>query len=268
MTESIYSVKEAGVRIRESLILDRISLDIPEGSISTVIGPNGAGKTTFLNLLSRVIRPTSGKILYKGKEISKIPTKTIAKNVAVLPQMKHAVDGLTVEALVSFGRFPHTTPGFLQDKSHKAVIEWALEKTHTKHLRKRNVLSLSGGEQQRAWLGMALAQKPKVLVLDEPTAFLDIAYQLEILELIRSLNTENGITVVMVLHDLNHALRYSDNIVILKGGRILLAGRTEDTITTDVLSRYFCIDSDIEWDKRNNCPYIIPHRIVHHKEAP
>jgi iron complex transport system ATP-binding protein len=264
---TVFTVRDLRVAFGDATILEDVSFDIDAGSVVAVVGPNGAGKTTLVRVLSRTCRPARGEVLYKGKDLFRIPTRTVARSMAVLPQIRHAPHGLTVEGLVEFGRFPHGDGRFLLSGQDRSIVEWALEKTHVTHLRACPLARLSGGEQQRAWIAMALAQKPDVLVLDEPTTFLDIAYQLEVLELLRELNRESALTTVMVLHDLNHALRYADSIMILKDRRLRAVGPGKDVLTRESLNREFSIDGDIHWDERNDCPFIVAHKQVHHGNA-
>lgn len=263
----VFKVKDVDVVLGEKPVLHAITFDISAATITAVVGPNGAGKTTLVRLLSRTLRPAAGTVQFKGNDLFALPTKQVARSLAVLPQVRHAPHGLTVQMLASYGRFPHCSRFHGLTRDDHETIEWALQRTHMTHLRARPLSRLSGGEQQRAWIAMTLAQKPQVLVLDEPTTFLDIAYQLEILELLRTLNRESGLTIIMVLHDLNHALRYADNVMLVKDGMLKAVGAGRDVLTVETLNSEFCIDSDIQWDKRNDCPYIVPHMQVNHKNA-
>jgi len=264
---NVFTVRGLRAAFGETTILENIGFDIAQGTVTAVVGPNGAGKTTLIRLLSRTLRPTSGRILYKEKNLFGLPTREVAKTLAVLPQVRHAPDGLTVEALAGYGRFPHGAGRFSLSGEDNAVIEWALRKTHITRLRTRPLSKLSGGEQQRAWIAMALAQKPEVLILDEPTTFLDIAYQLEILEMLRALNRKSGLTIIMVLHDLNHALRYADIVMIINNKQLRAIGAGKDVLTPEILNSEFRIDGDLHRDHRNGRPFIVAHKRVHHKDA-
>jgi len=182
--------------------------------------------------------------------------------MAVLPQVKNVSTDITVENLVSYGRYPHLKFGKRINKNDLEIINWALEKTGLMDLRDRYVTTLSGGERQRAWIAMALAQKTKVLILDEPTTYLDISYQLEVLELIKELNKSLGLTVIMVLHDLNQAARYSDNIYVLMNGEICEYGNPDNIIKSELLKEVFKIESHVYEDKVNHCPYFIPYKVI------
>jgi len=194
--------------------------------------------------------------------MGKIKTKDIAKNVAVLPQIKMVPSDINVEELVTNGRYPHLRFGRRLEKEDREIVSWALEKTGLFEIKDRYVATLSGGERQRAWIAMSLAQKPKMLLLDEPTTFLDICYQLEVLELVKELNETLGITVVMVLHDLNQAARYSDKLLVVNNGELCESGDPLNVVTKELLKNIFRIDADIYEDKIHKCPYFIPKKIT------
>lgn len=244
------------------MILRDMSFNIKRGEVATVIGPNGSGKSTLIKSISRYLKPVSGNIYLDNVNINQINTKEIAKNLAVLPQVKNVSSDISVEELVSYGRYPHLKFGKRLGKTDKEIIEWALEKTGLVEMKDRYVVTLSGGERQRAWIAMSLAQKPKILLLDEPTTFLDICYQLETLELIRQLNETLEITVVMVLHDLNQAARYSDNMLVIHEGKLLEYGEPCKIVNKELLKNIFKIEADIYEDKINNCPYFIPKKVT------
>ena len=249
------------VQYGDKIVLDKVSIDVQRGNIITIIGPNGSGKSTLIKAICRSIKIDHGEISLEGNNIDNIPTKTIAKKLAVLPQVKSITHDILVEALVSYGRFPHLKFGKKLNKTDKDIVEWAMEKTGTIAFRDRNIMTLSGGERQRAWIAMALAQKTDILVLDEPTTYLDISYQIEVLELVKELNQTLGISIVMVLHDLNQAVRYSDRIYVLKDGEVFDYGDPCEIINKDLLKDVFNIEADIYEDLQNNCPYIIPNKI-------
>ncbi len=264
---TVFSAGNIKVVLGGQTILENVTFGIPAGTVTAVVGPNGAGKTTLVRVLSRTLRPTAGTILYKGKNLFEWPTRKVAQTMAVLPQIRHVPEGLTVDSLVEYGRFPHGMGGKECKTENRAVVDWAILKTHLTHLRTRPLSRLSGGERQRAWIAMALAQKPEVLVLDEPTTFLDIAYQLEILELLREMNRESNLTIIMVLHDLNHAVRYADTVMIVKDRQLRAIGPGKDVLTSETLNREFCVDADLHWDERNGCPFIVAHKQAHHGDA-
>lgn len=260
----IISLKANNITIKygEKIAVDKVSLEVNKGEVVTIVGPNGSGKSTLIKAISRSIAIDDGEITLEDINIKEIPTKSIARKVAVLPQVKTISNDITVESLVSYGRFPHL--GFMKklDKTDNEIIQWAMEKTGVLHFRERNVMTLSGGERQRAWISMALAQKPKVLILDEPTTYLDISYQMEVLELVKELNETLGITVIMVLHDLNQAARYSDKIYVLMNGQVCRYGNPKKIMDSGLLRDVFRIDANIYEDKINHCPYFIPNKIV------
>lgn len=233
-----------------------------KGEIVTIIGPNGSGKSTLVKAISRTLRIDQGDISLGGRNIENIPTKIIARKLAVLPQVKTISNDITVESLVSYGRFPHLGFSKRLGKVDNEIIKWAMEKTGIFPFKERNVMTLSGGERQRAWISMALAQKPSVLILDEPTTYLDVSYQMEVLELVKELNDTLGITVIMVLHDLNQAARYSDKIYVLMNGQVCRYGNPKEIMDSDLLRDVFRIEASIYEDKINHCPYFIPNKIV------
>ena len=249
------------VQYEDKEVLKDVSIEVNKGEIVTIIGPNGSGKSTLVKAICRSIKIDKGEIILEGQNIHSIPSKTIAKKLAVLPQVKSVSNDMLVEALVSYGRFPHLRFGKSLSKEDKDIVEWAMEKTGTIGLRDRNVITLSGGERQRAWIAMALAQKTDILVLDEPTTYLDISYQMEVLELVKELNETLGISIVMVLHDLNQAMRYSDKIYVLKDGEVFDHGNPCEILNKETLKDVFNIKADIYEDLENKCPYIIPNKI-------
>lgn len=246
---------------RKEVVKD-VNIEIMQGEIVTIIGPNGSGKSTVLKALSRTLKPQAGEILLNGKNIQGMNTKQIAQRLAILPQVRKVPGDMTVEALIGCGRHPHLGFGSRLRKQDFEIIDWAIEKTALTELRHRNVETLSGGERQRTWIAMALAQKPSILLLDEPTTYLDISYQLETLELIRELNETLGLTIVMVLHDLNQAIRYSHRIYALKNGRVHCSGESDKLLTEELLREVFRIKGNITEDKLNGCPYIIPQKVI------
>lgn len=254
--------KDIVVSYGEKNALNKANIKVNTGEIVTIIGPNGSGKSTLVKAISRCIKLQSGSVELNGKDISTMYSKEIAKKMAILPQVKTASSDITVETLVSYGRYPHLKFGKRLSRKDKDIIQWAMENTGLVELKDRDVVTLSGGERQRAWVAMALAQKPDILILDEPTTYLDISYQMEVLELVKELNNSLGITVIMVLHDLNQAARYSDRIYVLRKGEVYKEGSPKSIIDSQMLKDIFRIDAEIYEDKVNNCPYFIPNKIV------
>ncbi|MCB5239155.1 ABC transporter ATP-binding protein [Niallia circulans] len=223
-------------------ILSNISFSFEKGKIYSIIGPNGCGKSTLLKILCRQLPPTKGQVLLEGKNIYKLSPKKIAKSISLLSQQVEKVD-ITVKQLVTLGRTPHLGIFERLNNQDMDVVQWAISQTNLELLIERNVASLSGGEMQRVWLAMAIAQQPTILFLDEPTTYLDIAHQLELLELVRSLNIKSNVTIVMVLHDINHAVLYSDKIIAMKDGGIYDHGNPEDIMTSKLFHEVFGVEA-------------------------
>lgn len=235
----------AGYPAASELVIEGLDIKVDEGEIVSLVGPNGSGKSTLLRALARVLKPKSGVVVLDGKSIAEWPTREVAKRLALLPQGPVLNSSMTVEELVWMGRSPHQGILGLPTAADREAVEMAIEETGIAPLAKRQVALLSGGERQRAWLAMAIAQQPRVLLLDEPTTFLDLNHQLEVLDLIRQLNQQHGLTVVMVLHDLNQAARYSHRICALKDGRIYGEGTPEAILTPETLREVFQIEAQI-----------------------
>ena len=205
----------------QKIIADKLNFKVDKSEIISIIGPNGSGKSTLLKSLGRLLKPTHGTVLLEGKDIQKMKPGDIARKMSILPQSSTAPMDMTVYDLVCYGRMPHQGLFSSPNKIDEEKIEEALTQTNTSHMRYRRLDTLSGGERQRAWLAMAIAQNPEILLLDEPTTYLDLAHQLEILELLDKLNKEEQRTIVMVLHDLNHASKFADYIIAMKKGVIV-----------------------------------------------
>lgn len=253
------------IAYNERVIVEQLHLTIPEGRITALVGANGSGKSTILKTMARLHKPKNGEVLLDGASIHKLPTREVAKKLAILPQHPVAPDGLSVEELVSYGRFPHRS-GFSSMKAEeKEIVLWALEVTGLSDLAERAVQELSGGQRQRAWIAMALAQHTDILFLDEPTTFLDIAHQLEVLKLLRKLNVEQGRTIVMVVHDLNQAARYADHIVAIKNGKIVTQGTPVEVMKKEMLREVFGIEADIIADPRTGLPHCLPYEGIGEK---
>ena len=211
-------------------IVKDLNLNIPKGKITTIIGANGCGKSTILKTIGRVITPKSGNIYINGKDIYKENPREIAKNMAILPQSPQAPSGLTVEELIAYGRFPHQKGFGKANDKDKDIVNWALEITGIEEFKDRNIDDLSGGQRQRAWIAMALAQETDILLLDEPTTYLDLAHQLEILKLLEDLNKNQGRTIVMVIHEINNAARFADHMIGIKKGRVVCEGSADEVM--------------------------------------
>lgn len=256
------STEDLSIGYGDRLIIKNLGLTIPDKKITTIIGPNGCGKSTLLKAITRIIAHQSGSVLLDGKDISKENTKTLAKKMAILPQSPDSADGLTVAELISYGRFPYQTGFGRLSKKDYEVIDWTLEVTGITDFKYRPVSALSGGQRQRVWIAMALAQETEIIFLDEPTTYLDMAHQLEVLELLQKLNQEQNRTIIMVLHDLNQAARFADYIIALKDGEIVKAGASEEIIVPEVLRDVFQIDAVIGSDPRTKKPMCITYNLL------
>ncbi|MFR9749401.1 ABC transporter ATP-binding protein [Nocardia sp. 004] len=242
----------------ERMIVDGLSLDITPGVITTVIGPNGCGKSTLLRSLGRLLRPQTGRVLLDGKAISTMKTKDVARIIGMLPQSPVAPEGLTVTDLVARGRHPHQSWFRQWSATDEAEVTAALANTGIADLADRALDELSGGQRQRAWISMALAQGTDILLLDEPTTYLDLAHSIEVLDLVDRLHAELGRTVVMVLHDLNLAIRYSDNLVVMHAGRVVATGAPAEVVSVELLREVFDLDAAVLEDPVSGRPMIVP----------
>lgn len=222
-------------------ILYDLSLSFEKGKITTLLGANGSGKTTLFKLCTRNLRPKRGLIMLDDENIFHLQRRDFAKKVAIVHQQNRVTGTITVRELVSYGRTPHIKMMQQATKEDDEAIDWSLEVTNLKEIADEQVVSLSGGQRQRVWIAMALAQKSEMIFLDEPTTYLDVRYQVELLELIRSLNRDFGLSIVMVLHDINQALQYSDHLVGLKNGKLLFYGKPEEVITQENISSLYQI---------------------------
>lgn len=247
---------EAGYENKK--ILHEVSLTIPSNKISVIIGANACGKSTLLKTLARLIKPTSGSITLDDKPISKIPAKELARIVGLLPQSPIVPEGISVADLVGRGRFPHQSlfSGWTK-KDYEAVAD-AMDIMNITELANRNIDELSGGQRQRVWIAMALAQQTDILFLDEPTTFLDITYQVEILDLLTDLNRKRGTTIVMVLHDINLSARYADYIFAMHSGKLAAEGKPSDVITSTLIKDIFGLNSTVIEDPVSGSPNVVP----------
>lgn len=242
----------------QKTILENINLSIPSNKISIIIGANGSGKSTLLKTMARLIKPTAGQVVLDGKSIYKMPSKELARTLGLLPQSPIVPEGITVADLVGRGRFPHQT--FLKGwskKDYEAVAE-ALEMMNIAEFADRSIDELSGGQRQRVWIAMALAQQTDILLLDEPTTYLDITYQVEILDLLMDLNKKFGTTIVMVLHDINLSARYADYLFAMKDGSLIAEGAPNDIISSELIKDTFNLDCQVMNDPVSNTPLIVP----------
>ncbi|MDN6099567.1 ABC transporter ATP-binding protein [Corynebacterium flavescens] len=246
----------------DSDIITDLSVDIAPGKVTSIVGPNGCGKSTLLRSLSRLLKPRGGEILLDGKAIAEIRTKELAKSLGLLPQSPIAPDGIVVADLVGRGRTPHQGMLGRWSTEDYEIVEESMRTTGTFELAERSIDELSGGQRQRVWIAMALAQRTDILLLDEPTTYLDIKHQLEVLDLLTDLNAQHGTTIAMVLHDLNLAARYSDELIAVAGGKIYAQGSPREVITSETVRHVFGVDSLIIDDPVSGLPAVMP--IGHH----
>lgn len=247
-------------------ILADLDLSIPPGAITAIVGANACGKSTLLRSLARLLTPSAGQVTLDGRSIRQIPTRELARRLGLLPQSPIAPDGITVADLVSHGRHPHQGSFSRWTKADDIAVADALEATQTADLAQRDVDALSGGQRQRVWIAMALAQETDILLLDEPTTFLDIAHQVEVLDLLIDLNRRRGTTIVMVLHDLNLAARYADHLVAMRLGQIHIAGTPESVLTEDTVEQVFGVSCRVMTDPTSGRPMMLP--LGRHRTAP
>ena len=244
---------------KQNELLNMISTTIKTGKITTIIGPNGSGKSTLLSVMSKLHRPSSGEVLLDGKSLHACKPKEVAKRIAVVYQQNEVPNDLTVEKLVHYGRIPYKgllTYGKGKDSDH-SVVEWAINCTNLSTKKDALVSSLSGGERQRVWIAMALAQKTDFLFLDEPTTYLDMYHQIELLELVQKLNHQYNMTIVMVLHDLNQAIRYSDQLIVMKDGEIFKEGPPKEIVTEKLVKTIYNVEVALR-DCQDYGRYIVP----------
>jgi iron complex transport system ATP-binding protein len=252
----------------DQTVVDQLSLRIPDARVSVIVGANGCGKSTLLRGLARLLRPASGSVLLDGEAIHRLPTKQVARTLGLLPQNPVAPEGVTVVDLVGRGRHPHHGAFRRWTPADEAAVADALELTDTLDLADRPVDELSGGQRQRVWIAMALAQGTDLLLLDEPTTYLDVAHQVEMLDLLADLNHDRGTTVVMVLHDLNLSARYADHLVAMREGRVVAEGSPHEVVTEDVVRSVFGLDCAVIPDPVSHTPLVVPVGRRHRKATP
>lgn len=257
MSDNVFQIRGLSFAYGKHTVLKGLDLDLHAGRITTLIGANGCGKSTLFHLMTKNLRPDAGRILLRDQDISACRLRDFARQVAIVHQYNTAPADLSVEKLVAYGRTPYQTMGLSPDPEADAEkICWALEITHTDKYRDKPVAELSGGQKQRVWIAMALAQGTQVLFLDEPTTYLDIRYQLQILHLIRQLNQEFGMTIVMVLHDINQSLHYSDEIVAMSDGQVCAHGLPGEIMTPELIRHVYDVDLAIR--PVDGKPFVIP----------
>ncbi|MER5784545.1 ABC transporter ATP-binding protein [Streptomyces mobaraensis] len=240
------------------VIAEDLSVAIPDNSFTVIVGPNACGKSTLLRALSRMLKPTTGSVLLDGQAIGSYPAKKVARTLGLLPQSSVAPDGITVADLVARGRYPHQ--GLLRQWSpeDELIVQESMEATRVAELADRHVDELSGGQRQRVWIAMALAQRTPLLLLDEPTTYLDIQHQIEVLDLCAELHEEQGRTLVAVLHDLNHAARYATHLIAMRGGKVVAEGAPNDIVTSELVAEVFGLSCQIIDDPQTGTPLVVP----------
>lgn len=256
------NIKDLKIGYDKKTIIEELDLSLEKGKITSIIGPNGCGKSTLLKSIGRILKKEKGDIFILDKNMNDMKSKEIAEKLAILSQNPTAPSQLKVEELISYGRYPHRSNiNKLSDKD-KDKIEWALKVTNTFEFKDRELSDLSGGQRQRVWLAMALAQETDILLLDEPTTFLDMSHQLEVLNIVKKLNDKHGCTVVMVLHDINHAAKYSDFIIAMKDGKILYKDNPNLIMNKKVLKDIYNIDAELITNEKYNVPLCLNYELL------
>lgn len=253
------TVSQVRLGYGERTIVPELSLSIPAGQITAIIGPNGCGKSTLLRGISRLLKPQAGQISLDGKPVGSYGGKDFARKVGLLPQSPIAPEGVTVADLVSRGRYPYQGLFGGKSKADQEAIAWALEATSTLELADRQVAELSGGQRQRVWIALALAQETDILLLDEPTTYLDLAHQVDLLDLLAEINEERGTTMVMVLHELNLAARVAHHLVAMKGGQIAAQGSASQVLTSQNLEEIFGLKASVADPLGDGSSLVVPH---------
>jgi iron complex transport system ATP-binding protein len=241
-----------------TVIVPDLSVQILAGRVTVIVGANACGKSTLLRGLARLLSPKQGQVLLDGDDLHRLSTKQIATKLGILPQSPNAPEGITVADLVARGRYPHQRWFRQWSKEDEAVVAKAMEATNTTELAERSVDELSGGQRQRVWIALALAQGTPLMLLDEPTTYLDLAHQVEVLDLLADLNEHEGRTIVLVLHDLNLACRYADHLIAMKSGRIVAEGSPEQVITAEIVAEVFGLDCQVIPDPLCGTPLVLP----------
>lgn len=264
---NVYEVRSLKVGYEEKVIIEDLTISIKQGAITTIIGENGCGKSTLLKTLGRILHPMAGEVLVHGKNVHTTNTREIAKIIGLLPQSPKAPNGLTVEEIVEYGRFPHKKGKGKTTAEDRQIMEQALSQTNLLEFKERSINSLSGGQRQRVWIAMVLAQQTDIILLDEPTTYLDMAYQLEVLNLVKKLNKERGVTVIMVLHDINQASRFSDELIMMRKGKVIAHGTPAQTMIRENLKKVFDVEATLINLPKYNIPICISYEVCRMQEG-
>lgn len=256
--DSRLSARDISVSFGQAAILNGLSVEIPDSKLTVIVGPNACGKSTLLRSLARLQQVKAGRVVLDGKAIHKQNSRTVARRLAILPQMPTAPEGLTVRDLVTRGRTPHQSALCQWSTEDAEAVQTALDQTSMSHLATRPLDALSGGQRQRAWIAMALAQNTDILLLDEPTTYLDLPHQIDLLTLVRNLNRETNRTVAIVLHDINLAARFADHIIALRDGRVWKQGVPHAVITETTMDQVFALPCTVIADPIHGTPHVIP----------
>ncbi|BAL88767.1 putative ABC transporter ATP-binding protein [Actinoplanes missouriensis 431] len=257
-TDHTLTAENLTIGYGDRVVIENLDLLVPPGRITAIVGANACGKSTLLRSMSRLLAPRAGHVLLDGREVHRMPAKELARTLGLLPQSPIAPEGITVADLVGRGRNPHQRILSRWSRQDDLAVAAALDATHTAELADRSVDELSGGQRQRVWIAMALAQQTEVLLLDEPTTFLDVSHQVEVLDLLTDLNADRGTTIVMVLHDLNMAARYADHLIALAAGSLHAAGDPATVLTEDCVRAVFGLDSQVIVDPVSGKPLMLP----------
>jgi iron complex transport system ATP-binding protein len=259
MTDEVrLGARELSLGYGGTTIVDGLTVDVAAGAVTAIVGPNACGKSTLLRGLARLMSPSAGQVILDGSDITRLRTKDVARKLGLLPQSSIAPEGITVADLVTRGRFPHQTMLRQFSRDDQQAVADAMSATGVTAIAGRPVDQLSGGQRQRVWIAMVLAQQTPLILLDEPTTFLDIAHQMELLDLFAELNVEQGRTIVAVLHDLNHACRFADQIIAMKSGSIVAQGHPLDVITATLVEEVYGLKCQVIEDPETGTPLVVP----------
>ncbi len=267
-TQHVLSAQSLSLSYGDRTVIDGLDLEVPPGRITAIIGANGCGKSTLLRALARLLRPSAGAVMLDGAPLQGRSSKEVARVLGLLPQSPTAPEGITVSDLVGRGRHPHQGLMARWSRHDYDVVATALEATGTADLADRSIDELSGGQRQRVWIAMALAQETDVLLLDEPTTFLDVAHQVEVLDLLTDLNRHRGTTIVMVLHDMNLAARYADHVLALRQGRVVAGGPPGEVMDAALIREVFELDCEVVLDPVSGTPLVLPRGRHHSSREP